>query len=128
MGVDGNPLEITASERLSEAVVSTEVVEHLFAPHLLPAFAAQCLAPGGVLIVSTPYHGYIKNLLLAVFGKWDHHHTALWCGSHIKLFSRKTLSRLLEESGFAVQSFHGVGRFPWLWKSMILVAQKRFAV
>jgi hypothetical protein len=48
----------------------------------------------------------------------------LWHGGHIKFWSRNTLSLLLQESGFEVVAFSGVGRFPYLWKSMVLVARK----
>jgi 2-polyprenyl-3-methyl-5-hydroxy-6-metoxy-1,4-benzoquinol methylase len=106
-----------------DAVVSTEVVEHLYSPHLLPIFARELLNDGGYLIVSTPYHGYLKNLALSIFGKWDSHHTPLWHGGHIKFWSRRTLSYLLEQTGFSVVAFYGVGRVPWLWKSMIIVGR-----
>lgn len=106
-------------------VVSTEVVEHLFLPRALPRFAAQVLQPRGHLILSTPYHGYIKNFVLALSGKFDSHFTALWDGGHIKFWSRPTLTKLLEEEGFLVTGFLGAGRIPYLWKSMILIAQKR---
>ena len=104
-------------------MVSTEVVEHLYRPRLLPAFARGLLEPGGYLVVSTPYHGYLKNLALSGSNGWDAHHTPLWDGGHIKFWSRATLTRLLEENGFEVVSFSGAGRLPWLWKSMILVAR-----
>lgn len=124
-GVDSNPAALLAHESPFDAVVSTEVVEHLFAPHLLPRYAAGVLRHGGHLIVSTPYHGYLKNLALSVADKWDHHHTALWHGGHIKFFSRTTLSKLLHENGFDVVDFHGVGRLRWLWKSMVMVGRLR---
>jgi 2-polyprenyl-3-methyl-5-hydroxy-6-metoxy-1,4-benzoquinol methylase len=123
LGVQDDPAPIMAAEgEAFDAVVSTEVVEHLFAPHLLPIFARQILRERGYLVVSTPYHGYLKNLALSLFNKWDNHHTALWHGGHVKFWSRKTLTKLLEENGFQVTEFHGAGRLPWLWKSMILVA------
>ena len=52
-------------------VISVEVIEHLYAPRSLPALARTVLAPGGDLIISTPYHGYVKYLLLAVSGTCD---------------------------------------------------------
>jgi 2-polyprenyl-3-methyl-5-hydroxy-6-metoxy-1,4-benzoquinol methylase len=124
-GVQDDPQALLNLEAPFDAVISTEVIEHLFSPHLLPQYAAAILKPGGHLIVSTPYHGYVKNVMLALFNKWDHHHTAMWHGGHIKFWSRATLTQLLEENGFEVVSFHGVGRAPLLWKSMILVARKR---
>jgi 2-polyprenyl-6-hydroxyphenyl methylase/3-demethylubiquinone-9 3-methyltransferase len=83
------------------------------------------LPADGYLIVSTPYHGYLKNLALSLFGAWDGHHTALWHGGHIKFWSRRSLTTLLAQNGFEVVTFTGVGRLPFLWKCMILVARKR---
>jgi 2-polyprenyl-3-methyl-5-hydroxy-6-metoxy-1,4-benzoquinol methylase len=123
-GVQDNPAELLSQEQAFDAVVSTEVIEHLFSPHLLPIYARGVLKQGGYLIVTTPYHGYLKNLALTIFGKWDHHHTVLWHGGHIKFWSRATLTQLLTENGFRVVGFSGVGRMPYLWKSMVLVAQK----
>ena len=78
---------------------------------------------GGEIIISTPYHGYLKNLALALSGKLDAHFTALWDGGHIKFFSRNTLETLLVESGFEVTDFIGAGRWPYLWKSMLIKAR-----
>lgn len=75
-------------------------------------------------IISTPYHGYWKNLALALSGKMDAHFTALWDHGHIKFWSIDTLRRLLQEAGFAEIRFLRVGRIPPLAKSMIAVARK----
>jgi 2-polyprenyl-3-methyl-5-hydroxy-6-metoxy-1,4-benzoquinol methylase len=122
-GVQDDPAELMRFEQRFDVVVSTEVVEHLYSPHLLPSYARGVLKSGGYLVISTPYHGYLKNLALSLFGKWDKHFTAHWHGGHIKFWSRNTLSRLLEGAGFETVAFHGVGRVPYLWKSMILVAR-----
>lgn len=106
-----------------DAVISTEVIEHLYLPRQLTQYASAFLRPGGYLILSTPYHGYLKNLALALLGKWDHHHTVLSDGGHIKFWSRKTLETLLRQENFEVVGFHGVGRWPWMWKSMVVVAR-----
>lgn len=123
-GVQDDPAGLMKNESRFDAVVSTEVIEHLFSPHLLPLFAAGTLDKGGYLILTTPYHGYLKNLVLALLDGWDTHLTPLWHGGHIKFWSRKTLTRLLSENGFEVVGFSGVGRLPYLWKSMVLVARK----
>lgn len=123
-GVQDDPADLMKHEHAFDAVVSTEVIEHLFSPHLLPIYANGTLKEGGYLILTTPYHGYLKNLALSIFDKWDKHHTVLWHGGHIKFWSRKTLAKLLSSNGFKVVGFYGVGRFPFLWKSMVMVAQK----
>ncbi len=110
------------ADRRFNTVISTEVIEHLYDPRALLASARRALAPGGRLILSTPYHGYLKNVALALSGKLDGHFTVLWDGGHIKFFSRATLTQLLRQEGFEVTAFAGAGRMPWLWKSMVLCA------
>lgn len=120
-----NFTNIFPEEKNFDAIMSVEVVEHLFEPRRFVASAADALRPGGILVVTTPYHGYLKNLTLAVTGKMDAHFSALWDGGHIKFWSQKTLTQLLEEKGqFRVEGFRGVGRAPGLWKSMVLVARR----
>lgn len=106
-------------------IVSMEVVEHLYSPRRFADFAAQTLRAngGGVFILSTPYHGYLKNLFVSLVGKWDYHWGALWEGGHIKFWSRRTMTTLLEEAGFRNVQFRGVGRFPYLWRHMVCRAE-----
>lgn len=107
-----------------DLVISTEVIEHVFLPRLYIRNCFSFLKPGGILIISTPYHGYLKNLALALAGKMDFHYGALLDYGHIKFWSRQTLMFLLEESGFEVKQFVGAGRAPFLWKSMVILAKK----
>jgi 2-polyprenyl-3-methyl-5-hydroxy-6-metoxy-1,4-benzoquinol methylase len=115
-------------KKLGEApfdlVISTEVVEHLYDPRSYARGCFAALKPGGRFICSTPYHGYLKNLVLALAGKWDFHANPLWDGGHIKLWSRRTLSRLLTETGFQNLQFRGAGRLPWLWMTMLMSGDK----
>lgn len=119
-----SPLSSLFAEESFDAVVSTEVIEHVFAPRRFLQNAFEVLKPSGKIILSTPYHGYLKNVLLALSGNMDTHFTALWDGGHIKFWSRRTLSALLEEAGFSQIEFYGAGRVPYVWNSMILVARK----
>jgi 2-polyprenyl-3-methyl-5-hydroxy-6-metoxy-1,4-benzoquinol methylase len=107
-----------------DLVVSTEVVEHLYAPRPYARGCLQALRPGGRFICTTPYHGYLKNLALALLGRWDAHANPLWDGGHIKLWSRATLAELLRETGFENIQFRGGGRVPWLWMTMIMSGDK----
>jgi len=102
-----------------DLVVSSEVIEHLYYPRLLLRNAFAALKVGGTIIVTTPYHGYLKNLALSIAGKWDDHHAVHWDGGHIKFFSERTLKSMLEETGFTDIRFSNAGRVPWLWKSMV---------
>lgn len=106
-----------------DTIISTEVIEHLYDPEGFIDFCKKILPPGGELILSTPYHGYWKNLLLAILGKWDAHLGPAWRGGHIKFWSRDTLSKLLISKGFKLTAFKGCGRVHYFWKSMIIKAK-----
>lgn len=107
-----------------DLIVSTEVVEHLYDPRSYAKGCFIALRSGGRFILSTPYHGYLKNLVLSLLDKWDSHANPLWDGGHIKLWSRKTLWALLSESGFMNPQFRGAGRLPYLWMSMVMSADR----
>jgi 2-polyprenyl-3-methyl-5-hydroxy-6-metoxy-1,4-benzoquinol methylase len=112
------------NEKPFDAVVSTEVIEHVYAPDQMVRVCWEALKPGGRFVVTTPYHGYLKNLAIALTGRFDRHVEALSKGGHIKFWSRSTLGRLLTEAGFADLRFFGAGRLPYLWKSMIVRAMR----
>lgn len=105
-------------------VLSLEVVEHVYLPRVFARRVFELLEPEGTAIISTPYHGYMKNLALAVTGKLDDHFTALWDYGHIKFWSRRTLNALLMEAGLRQPQYYLVGRIPLLAKSMIAVTTK----
>ncbi|MGB5962089.1 MAG: class I SAM-dependent methyltransferase [Coleofasciculaceae cyanobacterium] len=106
-------------ENSFDIVLSVEVIEHLFYPKELVISARKYLKPNGRLILTTPYHGYLKNLALATSGKMDSHFTSLWDGGHIKFFSVATLRQLLETENYTDLQFRFSGRVPFLWKSML---------
>jgi 2-polyprenyl-6-hydroxyphenyl methylase/3-demethylubiquinone-9 3-methyltransferase len=107
-----------------DVVIATEVIEHVYEPRLMLDQLRALTKPGGWIVLSTPYHGYVKNLLLAATGAMDRHFTVLWDGGHIKFWSRKTLGQLMQEKGLVELGFRGVGRAPFLWKSMFMWGQR----
>lgn len=107
-----------------QVVLSLEVIEHVYYPRKFAATLFSLVRPGGMAIVSTPYHGYLKNVGMALIGKLDSHFTALWDEGHIKFWSILTLKELLMEAGFSGISFQRVGRIPVFAKSMIAVARR----
>jgi hypothetical protein len=87
-------------------------------------FVARVLRSGVHIIVTTPCHGYFRNIALAIMGQWDDHHTAPSFGRPIKLWSRVALTKLLHENGVRGVDVSCVGRLPYLWKSMVIVVQR----
>jgi 2-polyprenyl-3-methyl-5-hydroxy-6-metoxy-1,4-benzoquinol methylase len=102
-------------------VVSLEVIEHCVDHNRFLKTFLSLIAPGGIGVLSTPYHGYFKNLAIALVGKCDSHYDPLWEGGHVKFFSPATLQRALVDVGARDFTITGIGRIPVFAKSMIAV-------
>ncbi len=108
-----------------DLVFTSEVIEHLFDPASFLAACNQLLKPEGTLVVTTPFHGLIKNLLID-FANYAGHYDPL--GQHIRFYDRKGLELVLDVAGFKGETWTGYGR-PWpLWKSFFVVAKKARSV
>lgn len=105
-------------------VICMEVLEHCYYVHSLAKTFYDLIEPGGVGILTTPYHGYWKNLALSVTNHWDDHLKPLIDGGHIKFFSRNTLSSLLVDAGFTDLTFKTIGRIPPFAMSHFVICRK----
>ena len=105
-------------------ITSFEVIEHQYLPDDFLNQINKILEDDGKLLISTPYHGYIKNLLISLLGKHDFHFNPLWRHGHIKFFSIKTLSDLLRKCNFKVINKKFSGRFYPISNSMIFLIKK----
>lgn len=103
-----------------DACLCTEVIEHLLDVTGFLAEVHRVLVPGGLLVLTTPYHAWLKNLLLITLN-FEHHFDP--AGEHIRFFTRSSLTRCLREGGFETVHFSGIGRRWPVWKSMFVVAR-----
>jgi 2-polyprenyl-6-hydroxyphenyl methylase/3-demethylubiquinone-9 3-methyltransferase len=109
--------------RRYDAVVAIDVIDHLTQPRRLVETALQALKPGGLLVMTSPYHGYMKNLALALAGRFDRRWDALTDDSRIKFFSRGTLLALLGEYTVHSVHFETIGRVPMFARAMLVSAR-----
>jgi 2-polyprenyl-6-hydroxyphenyl methylase/3-demethylubiquinone-9 3-methyltransferase len=105
-------------------VLSLEVIEHCPSSREFMRSFTSLLAPGGVGIISTPYHGFLKNLGIVASGGFDRHFDPLWEGGHLKFFTPAKLRELFDEFGFARYEIHRVGRIPVIAKSILAVIHR----
>ena len=114
------------SERFGrfDAVVSLEVAPVVYYPRKFARCLVDLTKPGGIIAVSTAYHGYLKNLAVALMGRLDQHADPLWDHGIIKLWSIKTLTALFDEVGVKRESVQLLGRIPPLAKTMLMTFRK----
>lgn len=109
-----------------DLVFSNDVIEHLYLPRKLVAFAKAHVAESGAIMTVTPHYGhYFRNLAISLTNRWDQHHSPLWDGGHVKFFSRRTLSQLFKEQGLTSFEWSIVRslRVPIFPMSLVLVAR-----
>lgn len=107
-----------------DMITAFEVIEHIYSPQKFLRNVFNTLKPGGYAIFSTPYHGYWKNMANSILGRWDRVFTVHWESGHIKFFSEDTLRKMLQETGFTNVTFNNAGHVPYLWKTLVVRAQK----
>ena len=104
-----------------DAVLATEVIEHVYDVRHAFSEMRRIVRPGGYIILTTPYHGLLKNLLitLTAFEK----HFAVYA-DHIRFFTNKSLAKTLNDHGFKPFLWFYIGRVRWLSKSVLVISQK----
>ena len=90
-----------------DKIVSSEVFEHIKGVLHLAKECNRILKPGGKLVVSVPYHGRLKNLIIALLYFDMHFHPH---GDHIRFFTKNTLSQTLRGGGFKIKRIEYSGR------------------
>ncbi|MEY2927971.1 MAG: hypothetical protein RL367_2448 [Pseudomonadota bacterium] len=105
-------------------VMSFEVIEHCYYVNHFARTFCDLIEPGGIGILTTPFHGYWKNLVLALTNHFDAHWSPGTDGGHIKFFSRATLAAVLNEAGLSNLQFSTIGRIPPLAMSHFVICRK----
>lgn len=113
------PLDPTLAMRF-DAVVAIDLIDHVQMPRKMIETALAALKPGGLLAITSPFHGYVKNLLLALGGRFDSRWDPLLDHGRMKFFSRATLTALLTEFDLRDLHFETIGRIPIFARSMLI--------
>ena len=104
-----------------DAVWLTDVLEHLFDVHGALTELRRVLKRKGLLVLTTPYHGLLKNILIALGGFEGHYDPER---GPIRFFTRRSLDRCLRRAGFTPGTSEVLGHVWPVWKSVFVVARK----
>ena len=116
---DGKKIPISSGGL--DFILAADVIEHVYDTKLLFQEFFRILKKGGEILITTPYHGLIKNLAIVFFGFEKVFDPT---GPHIRFFTVNSLRRSLIEAGFRVAKVGYFGRFYPLSRGFIVKAKK----
>lgn len=102
-------------------IVTTDAIEHVYDTELLFQEFSRILKPGGEILITTPYHGLIKNLVI-VLTNFELIFDPL--GPHIRFFTKKSLVNAVENVRLRHISTDYYGRFFPLSSGILIIAKK----
>ncbi len=94
-----------------DAVVSLDVIEHLFDPTAFLDEARRLLRPDGLLVLSTPnarFIAHVAGLLLRGRAPRTSYDPEGFDGGHLHYFTFRDLRELVESRGFRVEAEEGI--------------------
>ena len=106
-----------------EAVFCIHVLQHVADTQMLMSEVRRVLVPGGTIAIVVPWHGRLKNVLIAV-GSFERHHDPL--EPVVRHYTRRSLESLLLSFGFDDVRLRGAGGLP-LARSTLLARALRCA-
>lgn len=105
-----------------EEIVSDQAFEHLINIKQLIRECRRILKPNGRIEITVPYHGTLKNLLIALL-YFDFHYDPV--RDHIRFFTKNSLSSLIRYGGgFTIKHIKYNGRIKWFANTITIYASK----
>ncbi|HNT38930.1 MAG TPA: methyltransferase domain-containing protein [Rubrivivax sp.] len=86
-----------------DCIVCADVLEHLREPQRVLQACAGLLRAGGRLLASIPNVAYAGMIVELMHGDWKYGPEGLLDRTHLRFFTRRSFSRLLEDEGWQVE-------------------------
>jgi glycosyltransferase involved in cell wall biosynthesis len=103
---DGIPIEVGAG---FDIVLAADVFEHLVNPGHLMAQVRDVLSPDGTALFCVPNIAHWYPRLRSTLGIFDYDQRGILDSTHLRFFTRRSIRKLVERSGFTVRRMEPVG-------------------
>lgn len=100
--LDLNSQKLPFTSSSIDAVIASEIIEHLFQPLLFLKEAKRVLKTNGIFIVTTPNFLYWGNRINFMKGTFGYTREGVFDEGHIHFYTHETLVQDLSKSGFEV--------------------------
>ena len=128
--IDDADLANVVGEVTIGTVLLLDVLEHLYDPWRALTRIRTWLAPGTRVLASVPNIRNLANLDELAAGRWEYGPHGVLDVTHVRFFTRDTLRRMFEETGYAVAHMEPLTQPIWIDRHVIarrpgrLVTQK----
>ena len=99
-----------------DLVWCSEVLEHVPDTVALLTEARRVLRRDGRLLVTVPDHGFLRRTLIAL-ARYEAHYDPL--GQHVRFYTRRSLTRALQATGFEDVALRPLGGVPLLRPALV---------
>lgn len=96
-------------ENYFDVITFGDVLEHLRRPDLVLLKVKKYLSPDGYIVASVPNVARIGIRMKLVAGKFDYEHCGILDKSHLRFFTRESIKRLFENTGYKVMKIDYTG-------------------
>lgn len=124
-GLDFRLAEVGGPLPLADASVdvcwASEVLAHVPDAAALLSEVRRVLRPRGALLVTTPYHGRVRTLALALRGFEQAFDPR---GTQLRFYTARSLRELLEDLGFEIEAMEVAGGPPLLRRLLLASARR----
>lgn len=86
-----------------DALILSEVLEHLVAPWNVVARIAPLVRPGGLVMASSPNVSQYRVIAALLRGRFDLADKGVFDRTHLRWFTPRTFAAMFEEAGFSVE-------------------------
>jgi 2-polyprenyl-3-methyl-5-hydroxy-6-metoxy-1,4-benzoquinol methylase len=101
-----------------DAVIMSEVLEHLVDPWAALRRLRPLLKSGAIVLASSPNSAHYKVILMLLRGEWKTEDSGPMDRTHLRWFTPRSYRRMFESCGFAVDRVSSVGPLGWKAKAL----------
>ena len=106
------PDVLVGREDTFDCVVFNDVLEHFVDPWEALRRAASLLEPSGMVVASIPNARVLNVSLGLLRGDWHYQEQGVLDRTHLRFFTRMSLLRMFDESGYVVTSLRPINPLP----------------
>jgi len=104
-----------------DVIWAGDLIEHVRDTITLFKEFNRVLKKDGYLILSTPYHSFLKMLAISIIALEKHFHPE---HRHIRFYTPKSLRYILNKYGFKIIKEYYLGRIKFLHNNMLFISKK----